>query len=375
MIRIFHFIVFSLFSFSALAETYPNIKGDYWIKLQTDRISDYSDSNSITNDSDLKSSDTFIEAKPRFELNFKDYLALQTSWVLLNVKAPERVGSDRAFDDQGLVLEELFLNFKQDDAEFSVGKINPNFGLAWNEDFESGIWGADYGDEYRIVGRLGLEIKAKLDLEDYGHHIVSVNSFFNDETGLEEAIFTRRDNVSSSKGQAGNSGGLSSYTLSFSGKDFYNLPGLFYEFSYRNLDAGKGAGDVSDEEGYSLGVGSYHDFGDLRVVPFIEYAKINNFNSINNRFGPEFGDNSLPGDYEYLSMMLTLNFRNWSLHMNRLEKDYDYEIKSGSNQMEYSVSYEFKNGVSLSLGRKDEEDSSAVEQTTLGAMLYLKRSF
>ncbi len=376
MRKLYLALAFSVFTNSALAATkYPNVTGDYWAELSYDTVTSFSDTDPNTNDGDGKSADFYLEANPTFRLNFNKNITLQTAWLLYNPKSPT-FGDDRYLDDQGGVLEELFLKIHDEDAEFIIGRIRPEFGMLWDENLNTGIFGSFNGDEYLLEGKLGAGFKVKFSLEDYGNHILSFNSFFNDDTGLNDSFLSRRDTYRGDIGRAGDTSSFSSYAINLQGNNFYDVEGLFYNLSYRNVDAGSSSSGVDDEEGYALTLGITKPFLDqLNFTPIIEYAEIFNFNSTNNRFGPEFGDVNLQGDYEYLSIILALTYKNWSFNFNRLHKDFDADVNGGEDLTELSARYQFKNNLGLSLGTIDQDNSTGVERTTLAIQLDYSKNF
>ena len=364
------FCLVNFISFSNAAS--KKISGEYYVELQSDRI------NSVkgTNTNSKKVTNTFIEAKSQINLNLKDYLDINTSWSLHQVKSSlENQGG--FFKNEAIILEGLNLKFSNDEAELIIGKYNPNFALLWSKKLNSSIWGTDYAEEYQLVGKLGAKINAKINLEDYGNHIITVSSFFNDETGLEDTIITKSERGNGNIGQAGNSRGLSSYSLNIFGNNFYDYEGLFYNLSYQNVSPGNSSQKKDDQNGYSLtfGIDKYMLYN-LKILPVIEYVKINNFNSVNYRFGPDFGDSQLPGNYEYLNMLLTLGYQSWAINLNRLTKDISTEIeKYKSNQNEISIAYKFANNLNFALGRKSSKNINDEQIVTFGAKLSLQRKF
>ena len=150
---------------------------------------------------------------------------------------------------------------------------------------------------------------------------------------------------------------------------------FFYNISYRNIDAGNTLANISDESGYSFSIGNKNNFSSLNIFTFAEYSNIQNFNSTNDRFGPEFSDNIVAANYEYLTLITSFKYQNWSLNLNRLTKDVDVTGLSNANQNELSVGYDINDNLVLTLGRKYEKDSSNVRKSSFGLMLYSSKDF
>ncbi|MBT5827624.1 MAG: hypothetical protein HOH73_01955 [Alphaproteobacteria bacterium] len=371
VLALINFIAYS----QASADNYPNLEGDYWLKLQLNKDISYKDSDNSTIDNSMKYSNYFLEYSPEFKLNLTNRSSFINKWSFLNLKSPNEDKQNIFFEDEGLVLNKLYYKFEQDDLFFLIGKFEPNYALGHDEKLNSAIWGSDYADEYRLQNKLGVGLSAKINLDNYGKHLISINSFYNDDTDLSESTITRRDLTLGDAGKAGNTDSLSSYTLSLSGKDIYNIPEFFYNISYRNIDAGNTLANISDESGYSFSIGNKNNFSSLNIFTFAEYSNIQNFNSTNDRFGPEFSDNIVAANYEYLTLITSFKYQNWSLNLNRLTKDVDVTGLSNANQNELSVGYDINDNLVLTLGRKYEKDSSNVRKSSFGLMLYSSKDF
>lgn len=358
------------------AQDKSKISGDYYVNFGLNAVSSYSDLDSSTDDGQYKISDLYVEFNPRYKIQFKDYLDVNTSWWFMNLKDAEN-GKDRIIGDEGVVLEELFLRFHDEQAEFYIGKFNPKFGVGWDwKKVNSGIWSREFADEYKIVAKMGMGIEAKLDLDEYGKHLVDLAAFYTDTSNLNDSAIVRRDLVSGNMGKAGDTKSLSSYIINLGGSDMEYFPSLFYNISYRNINAAN-VSLVEDEVGYAFSIGGVKDVvGDLKFKPFIEYAKIANFNSVNNRFGIEFGDNDLPGKYEYVSMVFPIAYNNWSFNYVLMSKDISTVSRNlNVDQEELSVSYQLSSGIEISLGRKDEDYSNGTQYTVSGISIGFTGEF
>lgn len=361
------------------AQDKSKISGDYYMAVGVNTITSYSDLDSSTADSQYKTTDVYVEFNPRYKIQFKDYLDVNTSWWLMNLKDAES-GKDRVIGDEGVVLEELFLRLHDEQAEFYIGKFNPKFGIGWDwEKVNSGIWSREFADEYKIVAKMGVGIKAKLDLEEYGKHLVDLAAFYSDTSNFNDSAIVRRDLMSGDIGKAGDTKSLSSYIINLGGtgmESFSSFSSLFYNISYRNIHAAN-VSLLEDEVGYAFSLGGVKDVvGDLKFKPFIEYAKIANFNSVNNRFGVEFGDNDLPGKYEYVSMVFPIMYNHWSFNYVLMSKDIATVSRNlNVDQEEVSISYRLSNGIEISLGRKDKDYSNGTKYTVSGISIGFVTEF
>ena len=63
-------------------------------------------------------------------------------------------GDDVFFDNEGLFIEEIKLNYQNGAFGAFAGKFNPGFGIAW--DYGRGIWGEDFAEDYEITEKIGF---------------------------------------------------------------------------------------------------------------------------------------------------------------------------------------------------------------------------
>ena len=358
-----HLITTSLFLFFSVnlyaQDSRFSISGNLYSTLNAERFS------SDNNDNDGR--DIYAEANAKFKVKINDYIDLKTSWWFLNVKAKSK--KNRLFDDEALLLEELLIDVHDDMAGIYLGKFNPKFAIAWDYNLNHGIWSNDFAWEYQLVGKLGAGIRGNLDLEEKGMHKFNFAGFYNDHSKLNDTIFSKRDQVIGDYGKSSDNSSLSSYIINLYGKDMEILPSLFYNISYRDLN--------SNETGYSFALGGeYHIGSNLKLEPFVEFVKIDNFNSTNNRFGYEFGDISLPADYEYRTIIVPINIDRWGFTYSHLYKDVtidtgNFDIK----QQEFSFSYNISDNLKVELGRKKEDFSNQSDVTTIGSVITYNKEF
>lgn len=354
------------------------ITGDVKARLYFEDVTSYSQDDGLIPVVDQKVSTTFLELYPEFQLNFSDNFSLNTSWQLLVLKDSE--GDDRFFEDEGIVLNEFYINYDDEQASFFFGKFNPKFGYAWDLSLDSGIWGNNLSEEYRLVGKLGLGFAAKFDFEGAGKHRIELATFYDDTTSMNDSMLTRRDRSESGVGDMSATESLSSYTLNLYGSNLSFYPDLFYNLSYRNLE-GTSESLVGQEDGFSVGVGAdVKVFTTLGIRPYIEYAKINGFNSYNNRFSLEFNDdNFIPGDAEYLTLYIPFEYGRWHISYLYSERDTDSNVTANNigklTTEETSISFNVLDSVSITMGRKEDVLSGSHKSQSAGFMTQYSYSF
>lgn len=377
MYKIFAFFFALLLPFSAFAAR-PWVSGEIESRLYVTNVNSYKEDAGVVNDKEQEVSNVFVELYPSFALNFNDSFSIKNTWQLLVLKGAD--GEDRILEDEGFVLEEFFLNYADDQADFFIGKFNPKFAYAWDLGHDSGIWGNDLAEEYRITGKLGLGFAAKFNLDDFGKHSLHMSSFYDDSSAFDDSLITKRDRTENGLGDMSDTGSLSSYVISIHGSGLWFLPSAYYNVSYRNLE-GTSNSLVDQEDGYSLGIGTDSKFFfDLKFTPYMEYVNINGFNSFNNRFNPEFGsDDYLPGDAEYLSLYLPVSYRKWHFRYIVSHRKIDaneVSKKTGTLTMdELSISYEIFPDFLVTLGRRTLDQKDEYESSETGVMLKYNYDF
>lgn len=369
------FCTFFCFTNSLLAEGWVSV--DNKVRLYFENVTSYSNTNDANAD-DKENSDVFAELYSKLNYNFNERLAIKTTWQLLLVKDDEN--EDRFFEDQGLVIDELYINYEEKQANFFIGKFNPKFAKAWDVNLLSAIWSNDLAEEYRLTGKIGVGAAAKFDLDDYGSHNIEVNSFYDDDSSLNDSMFSRRDRTEAGLGDMSDTDSLSSYTVNLSGSDFWFVPSLFYNLSYRSLE-GSSDSLVSQEEGFSVGFGLDKTFASsLQIKPYFEYVKINGFNSFNNRFNLEFSDDDfLPGDAEYYVFFMPATYGKWTfsylysmreVDTNNLDQDY-----GRFSTEEFAISFAFIKNYSITVARKEDTLKDSFRSQSAGIMLQYNHDF
>ncbi|MBL6785010.1 MAG: hypothetical protein ISQ32_01760 [Rickettsiales bacterium] len=354
--RLFLLVIF--FSKTLQAQTLP-ISFENLTKLRFDNISNYSDDSSTTTDSEYNYSALMLELYPKLDFNFNQGVALKTSWVFELLKDPEDSGS---FENEGLVLNEFFLNFENDEAALVIGKYNPNFAYLWDQNLRNGIWTNDIAEIYKITGKIAISGTMKMNLDNYGQHDLSLTTFYYDDSNLSDSIFTRRDISQNKVGLASDSGSLSSFTLNLKAEDLNVFDGMFYNLSYRFL-TNDASLNIEDEEGYSVTFGFKKNFfNNLVLKPVVEFVDIQNFNSFNNDFNQEFGDDQyLPADFKSIIYALGLEYRNWGFNVMMSKQDYTKLQTTDEITVEdfgVSARYRFENNFTIRAGTRNQEQDN-----------------
>ncbi|MDC0857292.1 hypothetical protein OAP83_01100 [Rickettsiales bacterium] len=374
-----YFFVFiaSVFTLGNSFASNITVDFDYNSKLRFDTVRDYTDGDSSTDDASYDRGLLMLELYPNLDFNLQEGVSIQTSWVYQLLKTPHE---ENDLQGEGLVLNELFLNFENEDAAFFIGKINPDFSIMWDHNINSGIWTSDIAETYKITGKIGLGGKIKFVLENFGQHDFSIATFYYDDSNLSESLFTKRGISDSNIGLASETGSLSSFSLNLGSKDLDVFDGFFYNLSYRFLNNSSFL-NIEDEEGYSVGFGlKYNILNNITLRPLLEYVDIENFNSFNNDFNQEFGDDDyLPADYESKLISLNLDYKRWSFNYMKSKQNFANLSTAENIDLDnegFSASYAFENNLSIRAGSiKTKKSSNGMSKKTISVQLLYKNDF
>lgn len=338
-----------LLCFEAYAKQYPNVTGQILIEGRADHITS-------TNKSGVDSNAGYINLEPDFALNFNKNWSIKSGWRILPVRTrqyqyPERsrtilgekIGINRGFnqDDTGIVVEELKLNFENEDLEFAIGKYNPTFATMYRRNKRIGLFVTDITEDYELRGRLGGSIAANL--EDSK---ITINAFFTDTTGLSDSAIKHRKKRSRDDGIAGNTGTLSSYSITMEGRDLFGINNLFYNFGYRSLGVENEDESSEDEVAYTANLEYlYRVSRNTSIIPLVEIVKISNFTGRKNR------------DAEYITASLIGQYGGWNLSAATVFRNLDNNYatapvdKNRDRLFQVNVGYKFSNNIAIDLSR------------------------
>jgi hypothetical protein len=351
------FLALFLFSLKAFAENFPNISGNVLFQMQADRVTS-------SQKSGVSPNNGFVYVEPNISFNINKNWSIKTDWRLQpndvlttrNSTYPERyrtfLQSNRGFSasDEGLLVEELKLNFENEDMRFFTGKFDPTFGTAYNKAKRIGVFTSQFTEDYNLREKIGAGITALLE-----NSKITANSFFNDTTNLSSSALSNRGRASRNDGTAGNTGTLSSYSIAMNGENFLGIEGWFYNAGYRSLSVDKMDGRRR-EKGYVFGSEyAYQTGSDSSIIPFFEAVKIDNFTGIHGRKAI------------YTTSALIGKYSSWTVSVSNLTRNIEKAQttpKSSDRQVQLSVGYKFTNNLTVDFTR------SNLKETGNRAVLY-----
>jgi hypothetical protein len=338
---------------AAAQESFPRVEGDVRIEVQNDGIYRSEASNGERDDLFTKT-----EAEPRLrltpELSLAGHLTLDTI-----DKAPTE---SRAFEDEGLFVEELYLAYDTERWGLLAGKFNVNFGIAQRE--APGIYGNDFAlAGYDFTERVGLGGRLSGDLGPAGRVDLSASTFFLDTSVLSESLLADRGRTRLEDGGPSNTEDLSSFAVALDGEQIPGLPGLAWHAAFIRQAPGETEGE--DERGVALALyGRWPGPGGTEIAPVIEGVRFEDADGVAGR------------ERSFLTTGAELASGPWSLALvHNLRRTSDEAQGTDDDQLvQVSVGYQFDFGLEAHVGwRWAREDGD--ESETLGVLLAYGFSF
>ena len=316
--------------------------------------------NEYTADSDDTATDEHndlffrTEVAPTVQLN--DHFFIDGVAVLERTQ-DRKPNKDNWFNNEGIFIEEIKLNYEHGPWGIMAGKFNPKFGTAW--DFGRGIWSEDFAEDYEITERIGIGTSYRFDTENAGAHTFSASTSFADTSFLSGSTVTNIGRTDKSDGGAANTEDFSSYVLSLEGENTAGIEHLYYQLAYRDQADGDADITAKREHGYAATLGYVFDVTDrLQTNALLEYVDIHHYGT-----GPD--DNR----YVTASFVNTLD-ENWNMTFGYTARHIDV---SGSNDtddhlLQISGGYDFGQGTTAEIGWKNTEESGA-DTHIMGALI------
>ena len=343
---------------------FPYVSGDVLFQLQADRVLS-------TKQSGVSPNNAYIYIEPNISLNFNKNWSVKTQWRIQpndvlttrgTTQNPERYrtffANDRGtnFDENNFLVEEIKVQFENEDLKVFAGKFDPTFGTAWRKSKRIGVFTAQVAEDYNLREKIGGGITAFLESAN-----LTFNTFMNDTTGLSRSAFSDRGRAVSNDGIAGNTGTLSSYSVALEGENFLNLShNLFYNVGYRSLSVDNEGANRAREQGYVFGSEYLYKLSRRSsIIPFVEIVRIKNFTGERNR------------NADYRTLALIGKYSSWITSASLIQSDIKSNLTGARNkgrQMQLSFGYKFTNNMTIDVSRADiREDGN--KGSMLGATL------
>lgn len=320
--------------------SYPSFSGEAVFEVQ---LESSPNSDSATNER----TNTFgrSEIAPNFRINKNLFI---DGVAVFEPVQTNTTGDDTFFDDEGLFMEEIKLNFETEKFALFTGKFNPGFGTAW--DYGRGIWSEDFAEDYEVTEKLGLGGSYNFGTEAYGKHTFTASTFFKDTSFLSKSTITDRGHVKKSTGGVSNTEDFSSFALSLDGENVAGVENLSYHMGFRHL--AKGDADragTQDDDGFAIGVNytvPVHE--KIKSDVLLEYVRINNV------------DGGASDKNYYTASVVNKICDNWNITIGYTKRDERTPGSADVNDHLFQLSggYDFGNGLTLELGWKNTEEAN-----------------
>jgi len=331
----------------ALAEdSFPRIEGEIPIEIQNDYTYD-------SDDRDAELNDLYTTIEPAISVRITEAFSIETGLVMEPVRDPDP-RDDRFFEDEGLYVETLFLQYATDTYSLFGGKINPAFGVGW--DIAPGVYGTDFAEDYELTERVGFGGSLTLGNDSTGLHTITAATFFADTSFLSESLITERPRTRKSSGGVSNTEDFSSFSVALDGDLGIAVPGLAYHLAIESQEGG--VGNPEDEFGVAAAVYGEFEIGEDTVLgPVLEYVHQSDAGGI-------------AEDRDYITLGAALVHGPWNISVSDTIRTID-PAGGGDvddNQIQVSGGYAFATGLALDVGYKH-TDAANVESNTVGALL------
>lgn len=307
-----------------------------------------------SDDPNAELNDLFAKAEPEAQFYFLPNLSILVHGVLEPVQGPGP-RDDRAFDDEGLFIEDLYVAYETGPFALRAGKFTPDFGRAWED--APGVFGTDFAvDGYEFAERIGVGGEVSVAGGAAGSLTLAASTFFLDTTVLSRSAITNRGRTTLSSGGVSNTEDFSSFALALSGVEIPMAPGLSYYAAF--IHQAKGRGDTAAENGFALAADHSFALGNVTVVPFAEFAWFDDATGVSGQ------------SLNLLTTSLQFDWDQWNFALSRTARTTDPAGGPDVDDvlLQLSIGYEFDSGVALNVGWKHTEEG-AIDTGVAGLLL------
>ncbi len=261
-------------------QNFPYISGDFMLENRTDFANNIKSSNATK----PEQFNSFFYLESNGNLHLHNNWQIKTNWRIqpnatINNRLTNYPENYRKIfqDDRGwqlssnaVILEEIKLQFSNEDLKLSLGKLDPQFGTAHFNTKRIGVLTKDFTEDYNLREKLGASLVVPL-----SQHQLKLSLFTNDTTKLSSsALDTREANIN--KNIAGNNRSLNSFAISALGTNLFYNRNLSYSIGYRKQQVDS-APNMATENALTANIEYVSKVLGEDVVYFTEVFQANNF--------------------------------------------------------------------------------------------------
>jgi hypothetical protein len=241
----------------------------------------------------------------------------------------------------GIVAEEIDFEYREESFLLGIGKFNPTFSYALKNKYY-GVNGIKIVSSYQLYERLGFYVAMISPMFN-----ARVNFFRNDTTFLSRSLINDRGDYNSKVDVGSEANIMENFSITV---DFPFSDNHKFNLGFRKLAADNNKNKKS-ELGYVAGMEFlFEETRDtLGSAPAMELVFLQNHNGDPSK-NTLFTLLNIPIFYDKWNFGLS-----WSAKIFKLKETGDNRIK-GSNIIQASVGYTFKNGITIDFSRKYEND-------------------
>ena len=327
---------------------FPYISGSLLVEEKYDRLLD-GNNGFLRDKKDL----LFTYVNTNININFTNYFSLGSRFIL---RPTEKRNNSHIYNDfygneipikrdfyffksYGFLLEELYLEYKEELFRAGFGKFNPGFGYAYSNDRYYGILGQNIVDQYKLSEVLGAFVVMQLPMLN-----MRLDMFNKDTTFMSGSLLGNR-NTYNAEHNPGNSGNMLNFSLS---GDFLLKENIKMNFGYRNLGVKKDE-FKKRESSFLAGLEYIVEEGqfNLGYAASTEVVYVNNYNG-------DMGRHVL-----FATANLPFFYGGWNFGLNySLKMDFEEKFDSAYSQIfGAGIGYTFKNGIMIDFARKFERET------------------
>ncbi len=323
-------------------QSFPDFSGEIAIEIQDDWTYDSEDRSKLNNN-------LYPTIEPSATLQFTPEWSAFGHAVIESIGDPAKF-EKRHFEDIGLYVQELFVEYSGARLGAKAGKLDAGFGIGWDK--AAGLYGTDFAEDYETSERIGLFGRWRLADGENGSHSAWGGTFFKDTTILSESALRGRGDTRREDGGIGNTESFDNFIFAINGEKVPLLGETGYHFSVMRQAAGVGA--TADETSIAAAVFTDVDIGNgIVFTPLLEGVRISNAGGTETE------------DKEYLVLSGQLAWKGWNLALAHTWRTTQRNNAADDNDTHFQVSagYAFDFGLSIDVGWKTVNEATAETRT------------